>query len=87
MNRFIQCPDSVLDYRINWAGWLETGDSIVQSAWEAETGVNITNDGNTTTAAWVFVSGGASGIDYTLTNAVTTDQGRKHCQRIVIEVR
>lgn len=69
-------PDAVLDYSMDWSAWLITGDSVSASDWIAETGITIdseTVNGDITT---VWLSGGTEQQTYTVTNRITTDDGR-----------
>ena len=87
MSTFIQCPTSNLDYTISWSQWLEQGDRITQSVWISETGLTLGIMSFTDNQTLAWLTGGTVGTNYTVTNTVTTQAGRVHCQSIVISVR
>lgn len=73
---FRKDPDSQLDFGFDWSGWLETGDSITDSSWEVDSAdVTIVGDEFTDTKTKVWLSGGAAGTSYRVTNRVTTAGG------------
>lgn len=78
-------PDEVLDYRIDWSGRLD-GDTISASTWAVPVGITQDSASNTTTSATIWLSGGTSGEQYTLTNRVTTTGGRTLEQKITLRV-
>ena len=90
MKGFVKDPDATLDYTFDWGPWL-AGDIIEGSVWTAQSGItkvpaseSISSDQTTTT---VYISGGADGQNYTLSNTVTTQGGRSDERTIVIKVR
>lgn len=86
MRAFVKDPDATLDYTIDWGPWLN-GDDIQTSSWTVPSGVtNVAND-NTVTTARIFISGGTVGVNYTLTNRITTVGGRTDDRSIEIRVR
>lgn len=83
---FVKDPDAILDYQVNWSAWL-SGDTIQTSTWQAESGITIDSDSNTTTAATVWLSGGAAGNTYDVTNHIVTAAGREDDRTIQIKVQ
>ena len=86
MSNFMQCPDSNLDYRVDWSAWLDASDRITVSVWVAETGLTIGVNTHTDRETLVWLTGGRAGTRYRVTNTITTAQGRVHCQVLVIRV-
>jgi hypothetical protein len=81
MKRFNKDPSDLLDYGFEWARWMPETDSISQSSWAVTgpdatliTGLPFIDAANQTTG--VYLSGGTLKGKYTLTNTMTTDQGR-----------
>ena len=68
-------PAAVLDYQFNWAEWL-AGDTIAASTWTAEDGLTVEDDDFTSVLTTVWLSGGAVGLTYAVTNRITTAGGR-----------
>jgi len=86
MKVFKKTPDGILDYGLDWVSWLEEGDTIVASEWEADTGVTVDSDEFTTTLTTAFISGGSIHKSYNITNTITTDGGRTTSRSIRIDV-
>lgn len=79
-------PASILDYRIDWSGWLET-DTIAVSVWTVPDGITTTQDSSDATSATIWLSGGAALAEYHVTNEITTAQGRKAQRTMIVPVR
>lgn len=77
-------PDATLDYMVDWSSWMVSGDSIVSSTWIVPVGIVKASDSYTSTTATVWLSGGAVGSEYSVTNRVVTTQGRIDDRTIVI---
>ena len=87
MTTFLKDPNAVLDYSIEWSKWL-AGDQIATSAWTAsDPALEITADSNTATRATVWLSGGAVGQSYAVTNLITTVGGRTDERSFIIQVQ
>lgn len=84
MATFVKDPEAVLDYVIDWATWLD-GDTIATSEWAAVGGITIEQDSHTSTIATVWLSGGVAGGWYTVTNHITTADGREDDRSIQIK--
>lgn len=88
---FAHDPDSDLDYQIDWAAWLATGDSIASSTWTVPAGLTAGTGAqaptHTATTATIWLSGGTAGITYQVTDHVTTVQGRADDQSIYLRVQ
>jgi hypothetical protein len=72
---YIKDPNAILDYTVDWTRWLN-GDIIATSSWTVPAGLTAVSDTHTTKAATVWLSGGAVGETYTITNRITTTGGR-----------
>jgi hypothetical protein len=86
-NRFTKDPDAVVDFGIPWAEWLGT-DTISAApnscTWLVPTGITSVLQTNTTTAAWIWLSGGTVGTEYALCNRIVTAGGRTQDQTIYV---
>jgi hypothetical protein len=76
-------PNDILDYTINWATWLGS-DTIASSIWSVPTGLTQVTASNSTTAATIWLSGGAAGSTYIVTNQIVTAAGRTKEDSIII---
>ena len=85
MTDFSQCPDSVLDYSIDWTAWLEDADRITGSIWTAP-GLTVTMLSHTDAMAVAWLSGGDQDVKYKVTNTIMTVQGRTHCQSFLLQI-
>ncbi len=87
-----KAPTEVLDYGLDWNApgelWLGS-DTIASSAWTVDAGLTKGATSNTLTTASVWLSGGALGTSYTVTNTITTAGGRTGVRsfRVVIVAR
>lgn len=82
---FVKDPDAILDYKIDWSGWLN-GDTISASSWTAEAGITIDSDSNDTTSATVWLSGGTAGEIYEVTNHIVTTLGREDDRTLTMQM-
>ena len=70
-------PDAILDYWLDWSEWLSSGDGIEASSWfSSPTGLTIFDASFGTAFALAWISGGTDGVDYLVTNRITTEDGR-----------
>lgn len=81
-------PDSVLDFGRDWAaaGWLSDGEQITSSTWIVPAGLTKDSESNTATVAIVWLSGGVAGETYTVTNRISTNQGRTDDRSLTVYV-
>lgn len=87
MSRFNKDPDAVLDYQIDWSKWLPSGDTITASSWDADSGITVDTSSFTATSTTVWLSGGTNLTTYSVTNHITTDDGREDDRTITIAVK
>jgi hypothetical protein len=82
-------PTATLDYGFDWRdkGWLEDTETIALSVWAASTGITLTQEQSTLGVTSVFASGGVAGRLYTLTNTITTSQGRVDSRTIQLSCK
>ncbi|OYN81786.1 hypothetical protein [Mycolicibacterium sphagni] len=73
-------PNARLDFGVDWGGALLGGDVIVSSTWiisETNDGILVIDDDSfTATRATVWLTGGAVGFTYKVTNRIVTAAGR-----------
>jgi hypothetical protein len=86
MREFLKDPNAILDYKFDWVSWLAAGETISTSTMTVQTGITKDSESNTTTTATVWLSGGTEGNRYTVTNRITTNQGRTDDRTILIRV-
>ncbi len=79
-----QDPDDITDYAFNWGGWLG-GDTIASSEFILD-GLTEVSSSVSGAVTQIFVSGGACGTVYHITNRVVTDGGRRRDKTIAIRV-
>lgn len=93
MTSYAKDPNAVLDYGWDWSTWLAVGESITASTWvvdpdEPDGGLVIDDDSQfEEDATTVWVSAGTAGVNYRLTNHITTDGGRENDQSHEIIVK
>lgn len=90
MQEFIKASADVLDYQVDWSGWLSPIDDVIDTSTWVITPDNTmevdshTDDGEIATA---WISGGNDQGNYTVTNTIVTTGGRTKTARIIIRVR
>lgn len=82
---FTKDPNATLDYEIDWAAWLD-GDTISTSTWIVPSGITDGTKSNTSTTTTIWLSGGAAGERYRITNRITTAGGRTDDRSITVRV-
>ena len=70
-------PDSILDFTISFADWLDSGvliDLTPVPVWTiSPTGPTLANQANTTTTSTIYVSNATVGVVYKLSCKIITD--------------
>lgn len=92
-------PDAVIEFGQDWgtgavidgvtADWLADDETITTSEWfitGADTDLTIDSDSHDDKTTTVWLSGGTAGVNYTLTNRITTDGGRTDDRSRIIQV-
>jgi len=79
-------PESVLDYTINWASFLTTGDTISSATYTVATGLTKDSNTNTTTTTTVQLSGGTAGTVYEVKCVIATVASRTIARRFRVKV-
>lgn len=72
---YLKTPSDVLDYMVDWSTWLGT-DTISTSSWTVPAAMSVSLSSHTTTTTTVFLSGGADGNTYLISNTINTTGGR-----------
>lgn len=85
MRVFSQRPDALLDYGFEWE--LADGESILTSVWTIPAGIRKITQLIRDNFTIVWLTGGASGTDYTISNHVITDQAREDTKDFMLKVR
>jgi hypothetical protein len=82
-------PDEVLDYDINWAPRLVSGDTIASSTFSVPVGDVVIYDGTpfTATATKVWLSGGTANTECRVNNRVVTAEGRTMDQTVKLRIQ
>lgn len=88
-------PNEVLDFELDWANpdepRLETGETLITSAWSVVTGDVVIDTGRTTFTpqglSTLWLSGGTAGTKCILLNRVTTSEGRTYDKEVALRVK
>lgn len=77
VTKFEKDPSSTLDYGIDWAPWVSSGETITVSSWSWLVGsLSTTSASISSHTAITFInSGGVAGERHTLSNRITTSRG------------
>lgn len=83
---FVIDPDALLDYSVDWSDWLPSTDTIATSTWSiSPSGPTLSSSTNDTTTTTIWVDGCTAGVTYTLTNHITTADGREDDRTITLQ--
>jgi hypothetical protein len=85
--RFTQRANEILDYSIDFSGWLPDGDSIASSSWACDAGLVLSNTSYTSTTTTVWVSGGLPNHIFKVANFVTTVGGRVSTRELTFVIK
>jgi len=85
----VKDPSDTTSYGFDYTtlGWLASGDTLDTSSWSSDAGITLVSDTFTDTQANVLISGGTSGVDYVVTNTITTDNGLTKQTSFTLRVR
>ena len=79
-------PDDKTPIPLDWSDFL--GDAEISTVtWEADSGITLSDESNTSTTATNYVSGGTLGNDYNLRCTVTTNESVARIESRSIEIR
>lgn len=80
-------PSALLDYQINWAAWLASGEELNTITWDVPSGITEEGASFTSTVATIWLSGGTAFNFYIITCSIVTTLGRKDDRSFVIRVK
>ena len=72
---FVKDPHALLDYGVDWSGWLQDGETITTSEWDAD-GLTEAATSEVNGIATVWLSGGTVGGTHLVQNKVSTSESR-----------
>lgn len=87
MSAYIKDPDESTEYGFNWAPFLNSQRTIVDSTWTVESGLDKLATQFTTTVTKVTVGGGTAGNTYEVLNEITLDNGEIQQRSFTLIVR
>lgn len=82
-----QAAGAALDYTLDWAESLDSGDTIAASDWAVDPGLLASQKSYTDDLTTVWLSGGLGGKSYAVTNSITTSTGRRDSKTFRLFVR
>lgn len=93
--KFIQDPQAVLDYTLDWSNWLVEDDFLAHVSFTAPDGINILSQNvsdsvvtdRENVCATVWLSGGTVGVTYNVTCHIVTDGGREDDRTFQLVIR
>lgn len=88
LEKFIKQPADNLDYDIEYADWIDDGDSLASAVVVVSpTGLTVQSPVLVGTKFKLWVSGGTAGVSYKVTVTSTTTLGRIKQDEILIRVK
>ena len=75
----IKDPQAILDYAVDWTGWLQSGETITDAEWAIPPGITQATPAPSVEGGRcvVWLSGGTAGTTYRVVCHVTTSMGRQ----------
>lgn len=80
-------PNEHLDFSIDWANRLVSGDTIATSSWDIPSGLTSNLNTSTVSTTTVWLSGGVAGTRYAVKNTIVTAGGRTHEQTVYLKIK
>ena len=65
-------PADEVWYTVDWADWLDTGETVSGTAWTVPTGITNAAVTSTSTTSLIKLSGGTAGVTYKIACKATT---------------
>lgn len=87
INTMTKDPDAVLDYAIDWSGWLEDGETVSSRTITVGSGITKDSDSESAGVVTIWLSGGTHGSDYVVACKITTSLSRTDERSINIRCR
>ena|SRR5690242_10742374 len=86
-----QDPEDYLDWTLDHAAWLKSGDAIATSEWEIFSPDGVVpllkaGESHTDTTTTVWLLSGQANVQYTVTNHFTTIQGRHKDRSLYMQI-
>ena len=72
----VSAPGDNRDYSLDWTALVQEGETLSASDWSVAHGLVLGAVAVTGLVTTQWLSGGGDGMDYRVTNTVTTSQGR-----------
>lgn len=69
-------PDSIKDWKWDFADWMSVGEQIDTHSVIAATGIVVDLSAHDTNSVTVWLSGGTAGLTHEVTVRINTNQGR-----------
>lgn len=69
---YVKDPDALLDFSIDWSGWLKSGENISTVTWTVPPGIVEAVSTHDDTSMTIWLSGGTAGEDYAITGSIIT---------------
>ena len=86
LTTFDKSASATLDYTFDWATYLNDQGTISASSWSADSGLTVESDAYTNTSTTAFISGGAEGNSYVVSNTIETTNGLTVTRSFIIKV-
>lgn len=81
-----KAPDDKIIVPLDWSDFLGSAQ-ISTVTWEADSGITLSDESNTTSTTTNYVSGGTKGNDYNLRCTITTNETVARTESRNIEIR
>jgi len=87
MSVFYKDPDAVLDYAFDWSDWLTGAEAISDYTIDADTGITVDSDAESSGIVTIWLSGGTAGTVYAIRCEIVTDDARTDERTMMVMVQ
>lgn len=85
--KWVQDPEAVLDYTLDWTKLMVTGDTIVAVTFTPDSGLTNLSQNFAALTVTVWLQGGTGGTVYNVVCHITTAAGRQLIRTFQISVK
>ncbi|MFC1996984.1 hypothetical protein ACFLXI_05175 [Chloroflexota bacterium] len=86
MTIYYKDPDGVLDYKFDWDTWCAVSETISSYTIDADTGIVVDSDSESSNVVTVWLSGGTAGQTYAVRCEIVTSDDRTDERTMLVKV-
>lgn len=86
MTIYYKDPDGVLDFAFDWDTWAAVAETISSYTIDADSGITVDSDSESSNVITVWLSGGVAGQTYAVRCEIVTNQSRTDERTMLVKV-